>query len=138
MKRFSQFKLTKELKLLFTLGVIILLYSALPDYHRTPHVQAQVQLQPPPPPTIGIKITSPTTGQQVPLGQLTISGTSTDNASTDCQVSVDVNDIKPFQTAIATGPGGANDYSTWTFTYTADYHLITNGTKQFNFKVILC
>jgi hypothetical protein len=137
MKRFSQLKLIKELKLLFTLGVIILLYSALPDYHRTLHVQAQVQQQPPPPPIIGIKITSPTTGQQVPVGQLTISGTSTDNTTTDCQVSVDVNDVKPFQKAVATGPGGGvnNDYSTWTFTYTDKYHLITNGTNNLTSKL---
>jgi hypothetical protein len=24
------------------------------------------------------------------------------------------------------GPGGVSDYSTWTFTYTNKYHLITN------------
>ncbi|HKG71550.1 MAG TPA: hypothetical protein VKA87_06605, partial [Nitrososphaeraceae archaeon] len=54
----------------------------------------------------GITISSPEQGQQVPVGQLTISGTSTDNPTTDCQVSVDVNDIKPLQNATATGPGG--------------------------------
>ncbi|HEX2124431.1 MAG TPA: hypothetical protein VHF44_02390, partial [Nitrososphaeraceae archaeon] len=41
----------------------------------------------------GITISSPEQGQQVPVGQLTISGTSTDNPTTDCQVSVDVNDV---------------------------------------------
>src|ERR671924_1184226 len=65
--------------------------------------------------TMGIKITSPTTGQQVAVGQLTISGTSTDNANTDCTVYADWNDQKPFQNATAAGPGGADDYSTWTF-----------------------
>ncbi|HET6800630.1 MAG TPA: hypothetical protein VFH25_08710, partial [Nitrososphaeraceae archaeon] len=54
----------------------------------------------------GITISSPEQGQQVPVGQLTISGTSTDNPTTDCQVSVDVNDVKPLQNATATGPGG--------------------------------
>ena len=77
-----------------------------------------------------IKITSPKLGQSVPMGDLTISGTSGDNATTDCQVFVDWNDLKPFQKAVATGPGGSNDYSTWKFTYTPAYHLISNGSNE--------
>src|SRR5215211_4507924 len=96
-------------------------------------VSAQQQQQPQP--IIAIKITSPTTGQQVPTGELTISGTSTDNATSDCTVYADWNNTKPFQTATATGPGGANDYSRWTFTYTKDYHLITNGTNNLTSKL---
>jgi hypothetical protein len=84
---------------------------------------------------VGIRISSHTTGQQVPVGQLTISGTSTDNPTTDCQVSVDVNDIKPLQNAIATGPGGVNDYSTWQFTYTEDYQLIQEGVNELTSKL---
>lgn len=83
----------------------------------------------------GIRISSHTTGQQVPVGQLTISGTSTDNPTTDCQVSVDVNDIKPLQNATATGPGGVNDYSTWQFTYTEDYQLIQEGVNELTSKL---
>src|SRR5919106_1449385 len=88
-----------------------------------------------PPITLGIKITSPSTGQQVPTGELTISGISTDNVNTDCTVYADINNTKPFQTAVATGPGGLDDYSTWTFTYTDDYHLITNGTNNLTSKL---
>src|SRR5215208_2600613 len=84
---------------------------------------------------IGVKIISPITGQQVPVGELTISGTSTDNATSDCTVYADWNNLKPFQTATATGPGGANDYSRWTFTYTNNYHLITNGTNNLTSKL---
>src|ERR687895_2065646 len=84
---------------------------------------------------VGIKITSHTTGQQVPVGQLTISGASTDNPTTDCQVSVDVNDVKPLQNATATGPGGVNDYSTWQFTYTEDYQLIQEGVNELTSKL---
>jgi hypothetical protein len=44
MKSFSHFKLTKELLVLFTFGVIILLlYSAIPDYYRILHVQVKLQ-----------------------------------------------------------------------------------------------
>jgi hypothetical protein len=85
--------------------------------------------------TISIKITSPITGQQIPIGELTISGTSTDNTTTACTVYADWNDQKPFQKAIATGPGGVDDYSTWTFTYTDKYHLITNGTNNLTSKL---
>src|ERR671930_1383232 len=55
-----------------------------------------------------IKITSPTRGQQVPVGKdLTVSGTSIDNATSNCQISVIVNKVKPYQNATATGTGGA-------------------------------
>jgi hypothetical protein len=131
MKMFGQFKLTKELKLLlFTFGVTILLYFAFPDYyyHRTLDVQAQQQEQQQHlSPTMAVNIISPMIGQQVPAGELTISGTSTDNPTTDCTVYADWNNTKLFQKAVATGPGGEDDYSTWTFTYTPEYHLITNG-----------
>src|ERR687890_1559024 len=136
MKRFSQFKLTKGLILLFVVITVILLFCAFPVYYYDPlHVQAQQQQpsqqqQKSPPPIIGIKITSPSTGQQVPVGQLTISGTSTDNIATDCTVYSDWNNTKPPQKAIATGSGGVNDYSTWKYTYTTNYHLITTGTNN--------
>src|SRR5919106_4837647 len=138
MKRFGQFKLTKGLTVLFALGVTLIIYSAVPDYYNALHVQAQVQQQQQqqlPSPIIGVKITSPSTGQQVPAGELTISGTSTDNATTDCTVYADWNNTKPFQKAIAIGPAGVNDYSKWTFTYTDDYHLITNGTNNLTSKL---
>jgi hypothetical protein len=104
------------------IGIIIIMINS---------VFAQVQLGN----TVGIKITLPTTGQQVPVGQLTISGTSTDNATADCTVYTDWNNLKPFQKAIATGPGGLNDYSSWNFTYTDKYHLITNGTNELTAKL---
>jgi hypothetical protein len=134
MKRFIYFKLTKGLLVLFTLEVTLILYSAISGYYYSAS-QAQQQEPPSPPPRIGIKITSPTTGQQVPVGELTISGISTDNATTDCTVYADWNNTKPLQTAVATGPAGVGDYSKWTFIYTADYHLITNGTNDLTSKL---
>ena len=133
MKRFSQFKLKKELIILFAVGVILLLDYAFPAYYNVLLVQAQLQQQPSP--IIGIKITSPVADQQVPVGELTISGISTDNAITDCTVYADWNDQKPFQKTVATGLGGENDYSTWTFTYTQNYHLISNGTNNLTSKI---
>src|ERR671918_3223110 len=124
MKTFNRFTF-KKLILLFTFGIIFL--YAFPA-SITIHAQQS-------PPIIGIKITSPSTGQQVPAGQLTISGISTDNETTDCTVYADWNNLKPFQTAVATGPGGVNDYSTWNFTYTPQYHIITNGTNNLTSKL---
>ena len=83
----------------------------------------------------GVKIISPATGQKVPVGQLGVSGTSTDNATTDCQVYVDVNDIKPMQNTTAVGPAGQNDYSNWNFTYTNKYHLISEGVNELTAKL---
>jgi len=76
-----------------------------------------------------VKIISPTKNQQVPIGKdLTISGTSIDNLTSSCQVSVIVNSIKPYQPATATGTGGgASDYSKWNFILTSKYTTIKQG-----------
>src|SRR2546423_9523796 len=78
-----------------------------------------------------VKIISPTKNQQVPIGKdLTISGTSIDNLTSSCQVSVIVNSIKPYQPATATGTGGGgggSDYSKWNFILTSKYTTIKQG-----------
>ena len=95
-------------------------------------IYAQVDLQSS---TAGVKITSPAPSQEVPAGQLNVLGTSTDNSTTDCQVLVDLNDIKPMQNTTAAGAGGQHDYSNWTFTYTSKYHLITEGVNELTAKL---
>jgi hypothetical protein len=83
----------------------------------------------------GVRITSPTKGQQVPAGIiLTISGTSKDNAISDCHVNVIANDVKPYQNASAAGTGGANDYSNWTFSLTPKYTTIKEGANKITAK----
>jgi hypothetical protein len=84
---------------------------------------------------IGIKITSPKTNQTVPLGQLTIYGTSSDTPETNCLVYVDWNDAKPMQNVTGIGSGGLNDYSNWTFTYTQKYYLIAEGNNELTSKI---
>jgi hypothetical protein len=75
-----------------------------------------------------VKIISPTKNQQVPIGKdVTISGTSIDNLTSSCQVSVIVNSIKPYQPATATGTGGTKDYSKWNFILTSKYTTIKQG-----------
>lgn len=114
----------------FVLYLFITLILFISNYTKFAFTQEEQETN-----AISIKITSPVTGQRIPMGALTISGTSTDNTATDCTVYADWNDQKPFQKATATGPGGIDDYSTWAFTYTDKYHLITNGTNNLTSKL---
>src|ERR687893_64441 len=60
---------------------------------------------------------------------------ATDTPNANCEVYTDMNDLKPMQKVAATGPGGNNDYSAWTFTYTSAYSLIKNGTNNLTSKI---
>ena len=79
-----------------------------------------------------VKITSPTKGQQVPIGEnlavFGITGTAVGStALSQCQVFVIANSVKPYQSATGTGPGGAADYSKWNFVLTSKYTTIKSG-----------
>jgi len=84
----------------------------------------QTTTTPTQPPTTfspGVKITTPVSNEQISLQNnsnnktIQLTGTSTDNTTIDCRVSIIANDIKPYQNTTATGPGGENDYSAWTY-----------------------
>ena len=89
--------------------------------------------------SLGVNITSPQRGQQIPIStsNLNISGKSTDNAiADDCQVSVIVNDVKPYQPATANGNTEAkNDYSRWFFILGSNYTSIKEGTNEIAAKL---
>ncbi|CAN5421382.1 hypothetical protein BH18THE2_BH18THE2_06590 [soil metagenome] len=91
------------------------------------------------PPIMGVKIASPAANEQVSIGQnndMKVIGTSTDSINTDCQVSVILNDVKPYQNVIPTGPNGENDYSTWSYSLTPEYNAtIKEGTNKINSKL---
>ena len=84
---------------------------------------------------ISIKIDSPVSNQQVPVGELTITGISSDNSSAQCQVYVDWNNLKPYQLATPTGSNGTSDFSTWSYTYSSKYHLIQTGLNDLTSKI---
>ena len=83
-----------------------------------------------------IKITSHTQNQTVQVNKpLKISGISSDNVNSNCTVYADWNDQKPLQRATPTGSNGIDDYSNWTFTYTNNYHLMTEGANELTSKL---
>jgi hypothetical protein len=82
-----------------------------------------------------VKITSPTKNQQVATGKdLTITGTSGDNSTSDCKVSVIVNGIKPYRVAFPNGEAGGGDYSKWNYTLTPAYTNIKQGQNKITAK----
>ena len=84
---------------------------------------------------IGVKIDTPVDSSNLPAGDLTIYGTSSDDDTTNCQVYVDWNDLKPMQNVSANGPKGISDFSKWSFTYTSNYHNIVEGQNELTSKI---
>ena len=119
---------------------IILDNNMLPSFAQKPQPSEKQQSQLVPE-KLGVKITYPTDGQTVPVGELTIFGAAAYNAATnDCTVYADWNDSKPMQKTMPAGMnytefGRANDYSTWIFTYTEKSHIISEGTNELTAKL---
>jgi hypothetical protein len=86
---------------------------------------------------ISIKIVHPDYGQITNVkNKLEISGESRYNPSYTCQVSVIINDVKPYQKTTPTGDGIQNDYSTWKYTINPDYTTIRNGDNRITARLI--
>ena len=84
---------------------------------------------------IGVIINTPADSANLPTGDLTIYGTSSDSNTTNCQVFADWNDLKPMQNVTPNGPKGNSDYSKWSFTYTGGYHGIVEGPNELTSKI---
>ena len=125
---------------LLSIGFILLILSSVIWIYFTGPVVAQTpESHSSSPQAIGlptIQITSPQDGQQVPPGELSIQGISSDDEETDCQVYADVNDVTPMRNVTASGPSEEdNDFSQWTFAYTQDYQLIKQGENELTAKI---
>jgi hypothetical protein len=95
--------------------------------------------------TYSVRITSPAQGQSFLVNSqnnLDVIGTSTlpsifsninNNTLSGCQVSVIVNNIRPYQKTIPTGINGMNDYSHWRFELNPDQ--IMEGLNQITAKL---
>lgn len=82
-----------------------------------------------------VKILTPTKGQQVPAGRdLLISGTSADNSTSGCKVSIKVNGVNPYQNALPSGSVGHQNYSKWNFTLNSTYTIVKPGANKITAK----
>ena len=85
---------------------------------------------------LDVGITSPKNGQQVPVSKnLLISGISSANGTNNCEVSVIINNIKPYQKVNATGHNGSNDYSTWVYRLGFPYPPLKLGENKLTAKI---
>ena len=101
------------------------------DMANISYAQTSSSPVPSPLPEDAVTITSPTDGQQVPVGQdLTVTGTSIAKPGSGCKISVNLNRILPLQDATATGTGGADDYSQWSITLSSKYASIQEGQNR--------
>jgi plastocyanin len=101
---------------------VIMAYSQSPTKKPTSH---------------GVKIHTPRLGDKVSIAvnNFTITGRSGDNQSSDCQVFVIVNDIKPYQKASAIGLNGGDDFSQWKYALFPDYVKLKIGTNKITAKI---
>ena len=125
--------------MLISAFVLLILSSAFLIYVPNPVFAQTSETTSSSPQTTGlptIQIISPQDGRQVPPGELSIQGISSDDEETDCQVYADVNDITPMRNVTAAGDSEEdNDFSQWTFTYTQDYQLIKLGENELTAKI---
>jgi len=120
----------------FTTGCIILLVVLTFIPNKASFSQNSEELSSSPIPTETIKIVNPITTQNVSTGgELIISGLSSDNTLKDCSVSVIVNDVRPYQIAVAKGTGGINDFSQWEFVLRTSYTQIIEGENKITSKL---
>ena len=83
-----------------------------------------------------IKIVNPITTQNVNSGQeLLVSGLSSDDSLKNCTVSLIVNDVKPYQNAVASGTEGTDDFSQWKFVLRTNYTQIIDGENKITAKL---
>jgi hypothetical protein len=85
-----------------------------------------------------IKILSPHDGQLIQTTKndpLVVAGTSSDDRSKDCIVSVLLNGIKPYQKTSAAGTNGINDYSIWKYKLDQSYSGIKAGSNKLTAKI---
>ena len=131
---------TKEYKHTFQMSLLFITVSTalvLSGFMGSSYSQGPVSTAPSQAELPEVKITSIEDGDSVPVSDnLTISGTSSDDAGSACQVSVIANDVRPYQPAIATGSGGPNDYSEWKFTIIPNYSPIKQGLNEITSKVV--
>ena len=121
--RSDKFVFSVAIMILFASTIWISCVSALPQQQQT---------------SLGVKIINPARGQQLAIGKnLTLSGTASYNATSNCGVFVIVDGIKPYQKTTPIGQTGGNDYSKWKYTFTPAYAgTIREGINRITAKLL--
>ena len=118
----------------FTIVLLLVLICSSNQYAYSQSSQAIVLS---PPQLESIKIDNLVPSQSVDLKkELSVTGESSDNATKDCSVSVIVNSIQPYQSAVASGPGGTTDYSQWKFVLDEQYTQLNEGSNKITAKLL--
>ena len=122
------------LQCVLIIGIVLVIIFVLPRNHLSFGQNSTVPSSPIP--TETIKIVKPVTTQNVSSQEeLIISGQSSDNNLKNCSVTVIVNDVKPYQKAVAKGSGGATDFSEWEFVLHNNYTHINVGQNKITSKL---
>ena len=122
------------LQCVLIIGIVLVIIFVLPRNHLSFGQNSTVPSSPIP--TEIIKIVRPVTTQNVSSQEeLIISGQSSDNNLKNCSVSVIVNDLRPYQNAVAKGSGGATDFSEWEFVLHNNYTHINIGQNKITSKL---
>ena len=85
----------------------------------------------------GLKITHPEKESAIPTNSSSpfiVKGTSKDNATADCKVSIIINNVKPYQPVQALGVNGKEDYSNWQYVLSKNYTNIIQGSNKITAK----
>jgi hypothetical protein len=123
------------LQYVLIIGIVLIIILGYPGNHLTFSQNSTVPSFPIP--TETIKIVKPISTQNVSSqDELIISGQSSDNNLKNCSVSVIVNDVKPYQNAIAKGAGGPIDFSEWEFVLHKNYTQIIEGENKITSKLL--
>jgi len=123
------------IQFLSIIGIVLVIIFVYPGNHLSFSQNSGVPSSPIP--TETIKIVKPITTQNVSSqDELIISGQSSDNNLKNCSVSVIVNDVKPYQNAVAKGSGGATDFSEWEFVLHNNYTQIIEGENKITSKLL--
>ena len=122
------------LQCVLIIGIVLVIIFVFPANHLSFSQNSTVLSSPIP--TETIKIVKPVTTQNVSSqDELIISGQSSDNNLKNCSVTVIVNDVKPYQNAVAKGSGGATDFSEWEFVLHNNYTHINAGENKITSKL---
>ncbi|MBA3976866.1 MAG: hypothetical protein H0X50_01555 [Nitrosopumilus sp.] len=131
---------------LFTAGILSSVNAQLGVNNSSSTNQSTSKVASPQKPN-GVRITSPVNGEQILVNgtdyftkngeNLLIKGLSiyTKNGSSECAVSVIINNVRPYQLTNATGQADGSDYSSWNYNFTPEYLPLKEGPNKITSKL---